>query len=59
VGKGGSDFVPDELRAADAQQPGEYRNPMDRAGAGVDVREVIAIIIVVGLVVWFLTTFHP
>ena len=51
------DLVPNsdaELRAADAQRPRDYRNAVDRAGAGVDVRVVIALVIIGAVVVWFL-----
>jgi hypothetical protein len=61
---GGSELGPvahpeAELRAADAQRPQEYRNAVDRAGAGVDPRVVVAIVVIVALVVWLLTTLRP
>lgn len=48
-----------ELRAADAQRPDDYRNVVDRAGAGVSIRVVLVIVGVVALVVWLLTTLRP
>jgi hypothetical protein len=48
-----------ELRAADAQRPGDYRNAADRAGAGVRLRVVITTIVAIAVIVWLLTTFRP
>ena len=60
---GSPDYLPPhleaELRAADAQRPTDYRNAVDRAGAGVDLRVVIAIVVTVGAVVLFLVTVRP